>query len=72
MGNQEGDQAMNGEEQDYQENDGIDGSYILRGLRFQPPEAFDGSDNKFELFFYEIETISMSERHQISRQPQAI
>ena len=48
------DAAMNGQAQDQQDqqqagND-VDGSSILKGLRFQPPEAFDGTDSKFEFF----------------------
>ena len=52
MGDQEGDQQMNGQEDQEEEDQGpeLDGSSLLRGLRFQPPEPFDGSDNKFEFF----------------------
>ena len=29
---------------------GLHSTAILRGLRFQPPEHFDGTDAKFEFF----------------------
>ena len=35
---------------------GLHSTAILRGLRFQPPESFDGSDAKFEFFSMKLKS----------------
>ena len=42
--------SMNGARGDQANDDENDLSFVIKGLRFSPPEKFDGTENKFDFF----------------------